>query len=177
MVAVPAPLVRHRLLPLVTGTPNFSRRPSPNVRDSDCRTYTYPTELHWQPPMLRRFEFAFAHHPSPSQARKWSAADLQVSTKLTKDIIFTVSTTSADSEALLGTYSWPSLGWSTLNCRCGPPDKPCFHVFSGTRSILRTQAVVLPPSTAPEHLWCPLALHRSCHSHYCSTSHEASQSV
>ena len=44
-----------------------------------------------------------------------------------------------------------------MNCRCGPPDKPCFQVFSG--SILRT--VVLPPSTAPEHLWCPP--HRSCH--------------
>ena len=54
-------------------------------------------------------------------------------------------------------WVWPSLGWSTLNCRCGPPDKPCFQVFSG--SILRT--VVLPPSTAPEHLWCPP--HRSCH--------------
>jgi hypothetical protein len=33
----------------------------------------------------------------------------------------------------------------------------CSQVFSG--SILRT--VVLPPSTAPEHLWCPP--HRSCH--------------
>jgi len=56
-------------------------------------------------------------------------------------------------------WIWPSLGWSTLNCRCGPTDNPCFQVFSG--SILRT--VVLPPSTAPasEHLWCPP--HRSCH--------------
>jgi hypothetical protein len=71
--------------------------------------------------------------------------------------VVTVSTSTTSAEALLGMAVLRVPEWSTLNCRCGPPDKPCFQVFSG--SILRT--VVLPPSMAPEHLWCPP--HRSCH--------------
>ncbi len=39
-------------------------------------------------------------------------------------------------------WVWPSLGWSTLNCRCGPPDKPCFQ----TRGPPRTSIVRAPVS-------------------------------
>ena len=97
---------------------------------------------------MRSFRSEICLGMAPSSFLLDSSIALRTSAKKTMQLHF------MEIQANLKLPLWWALA---LTCLCGPPDKPCFQVFS--RCISCT--VVLPLSTAPEHLWC--TPHRSCH--------------